>query len=76
MQQNRILLVNTETRRLDFMADSLVVGSKVKDAVKNGDCNMAGDFPDALSKAVEAIVKKACDRAKANSRKTGRPEDI
>lgn len=58
------------------MADSLVVGSKVKDAVKEGDCNMAGEFPEALSKAVADMVKKACARAKANGRKTVRPEDI
>lgn len=58
------------------MADSLVVGSKVKEAVKKGGCNMAGNFPEALSKVVEYKVKKACERAKANGRKTVRPEDI
>lgn len=58
------------------MGDSLVVGSKVKEAVKGAGCNMAGNFPDALSNAVANLVTKACNRAKANSRKTVRPEDL
>ena len=58
------------------MGDLLVVGSKVKDAVKGAGCNMAGDFPDALSAAVADVVAKACGRAKSNGRKTVRPEDL
>lgn len=58
------------------MGDSLVVGSKVKDAVKGAGCNMAGDFPDALSAAVSGLVAKACARAQSNGRKTVRPEDL
>ena len=58
------------------MGDSLVVGSKVKEAVKGAGCNMAGDFPDGLSKVVADLVAKACSRAKANGRKTVRPEDL
>ena len=58
------------------MGDLLVVGSKVKEAVKGAGCNMAGDFPDALSGTVGGLVSKACERAKANGRKTVRPEDL
>lgn len=58
------------------MGDSLVVGSKVKDAVKGAGCNMAGNFPEALSAAVADLVAKACGRAKANGRKTVRPDDL
>ncbi len=58
------------------MGDLLVVGSKVKEAVKGAGCNMAGDFPDALSAAVADVVGKACARAQANGRKTVRPEDL
>lgn len=58
------------------MGDLLVVGSKVKEAVKGAGCNMAGDFPDALSVAVGGLVSKACARAKSNGRKTVRPEDL
>ena len=58
------------------MGDSLVVGSKVKDAVKGAGCNMAGSFPDSLSKCTADCVAKACSRAKANGRKTVRPDDL
>jgi len=58
------------------MGDSLVVGSKVKEAVKAGGCNTAGDFPDALSAVVADLVSKACERAKANGRKTVRAADL
>jgi histone H3/H4 len=58
------------------MAEILVVGSKVKDAVKSGGCNTAGDFVSGLSKEVEAMVKKAIARCKANGRKTVRAADL
>jgi histone H3/H4 len=38
--------------------------------------NCAGDFTDALDKEVEALVIKACARAKSNDRKTVRPGDL
>jgi len=56
------------------MAEMLVVRSKIKDCA--GDCNVAGDFAEALSKEVESLVKKAVDRAKANGRKTITPRDL
>jgi len=40
------------------------------------DCNVAGDFAEALSKEVETMIKKAADRAKANGRKTITPRDL
>jgi len=58
------------------MADILVVGSKVKEAVKAQNMNMAGDFAAGLSKEVEMMVKKACGRAQANGRKTVRASDV
>jgi len=58
------------------MADSLVVASKVKEKISAAGFNMAGDFPDALSTHVDGEVSRAVDRAKANGRKTVRPEDI
>lgn len=58
------------------MAEVLVIASKVKDAIKAGDCNTAGDAVDALSAVVEGLVKRACERAKANGRKTVRAEDL
>jgi len=58
------------------MAELLVVTSKVKEAVSKAGMNCASDAPDALSAVVEFKIKKAVDRAKANGRKTVRPEDF
>jgi len=58
------------------MGDSLVVGSKVKDAIKAEGCNTSGDLADALSAEVATMLKKAAARAKANGRKTVRAADI
>ena len=43
----------------------LVVKSKIKE--HSGDLNVAGDFANALDKEVEAMVQKACGRAKGTS---------
>ncbi|MBS3134543.1 DUF1931 domain-containing protein [Candidatus Woesearchaeota archaeon] len=56
------------------MAELLVVRSKLKDVAK--DMNVAGDFAEALSKEVERLVKRACDRAKENGRRTVQSRDI
>ncbi|MCX6798801.1 MAG: hypothetical protein NTW59_01745 [Candidatus Diapherotrites archaeon] len=58
------------------MAEILVVGSKVKEAVKKAGCNTAGDFTAELSKVVDMKIKKAADRAKSNGRKTVRAADL
>ena len=58
------------------MGDMLVVQSKVKEAAKREGVNVAGDFADALSVKVEAMVKEAVNRAKANGRKTIRGYDL
>lgn len=53
---------------------SLVVRSQIKDLV--GELNVAGDFADALEKKVLQLVKDACTRAEANSRKTVMGKDV
>jgi len=58
------------------MGDSLVVGSKVKEAIKAAGCNTAGDAVDALSAKVGEMVAAAAERAKANGRKTVRGVDF
>lgn len=58
------------------MAELLVVTSKVKEAISKADVNCSSDTPEALSAVVEAMLKKAIERAKANGRKTVRPEDF
>lgn len=59
------------------MADILVVGSKVREFIKaEGNCKTGSDLPEALSKYVEQALRAAINRAKANSRKTVRSEDL
>jgi hypothetical protein len=57
-----------------IMADSLVVKAKIKDAAKG--FNVAGDFADALSDKVQQLINDACERAKANGRRTVMSKDI
>ena len=60
------------------MADMLVVRSKIKDYAKDGkdDFNVSGDFGEALSARVEAMIKDAVRRAKENGRRTVQPRDL
>ena len=58
------------------MGDSLVVGSKVKEAIKAEGCNCAGDVVEGLSAKVSAQLAEAAARAKANGRKTVRAVDL
>lgn len=52
----------------------IVVKAKIKEIA--GDYNVAGDVAEALNKKVEQIVKDACSRAEANSRKTVMAKDL
>ena len=61
---------------LPLFSMSYVVASKVKELLKSMSMMTAGDFPDALSKEVEGLVKKAAGRAKANDRVTVGPRDL
>jgi histone H3/H4 len=58
------------------MSEVLVVTSKVKEAIKAQGCNTAGDAVEAISAKVNAMVKDAAERAKANGRKTVRGVDF
>lgn len=56
--------------------DTLVVGSKVKDFIKDSDLRSDGDLVEALSARVEEILKSAMGRCKENGRSTVRPCDL
>jgi hypothetical protein len=58
------------------MADSVVVQSKVKEAVKGLDLRMDSSLPDALNAKVQAMLQEAAKRAKENGRGTLRPYDL
>ncbi len=53
---------------------SLIVKSKIKDAVK--DLNVAAEVAEALNKKVEQLLKEASERAKANGRRTLQARDL
>jgi hypothetical protein len=58
------------------MADSVIVQSKVKEAVKGLDLRMDSTLPDALNEKVHELLSAAAARAKANNRGTLRPHDL
>ena len=58
------------------MAESLVVQSKVKEAVKGLELRMDSGLPDAINEKLAAMLAEAAERAKANNRGTLRPYDL
>jgi hypothetical protein len=54
----------------------LVVGSKVKAAIKGAGCNTGGDAVDGLNTWVHWLIGQATARASANGRKTVRSHDF
>lgn len=58
------------------MADSLIVQSKVKEAVKGLGLRTDSSLPDALNDKINSMLKDAAARAKNNNRGTLRPYDL
>lgn len=56
--------------------ENLVVGSKVKDFIKDNELRSDGDLIEALSGKVEEILKAGMARCKENGRSTVRPCDL
>ncbi len=56
--------------------EQLVVGSKVKDFIKEEELRTDGDLLEALSEKVEVMLKSAMKRCKENGRSTVRPCDL
>jgi histone H3/H4 len=56
--------------------EMLLVGSKVKAALKKGGCNTAGDALEGLNEVLHWYVQQAVKRTKANGRKTVRSHDF
>ncbi len=55
---------------------NLVVGSKVKEAIKGSGYRCSGDLVDALNSHVHQILSGAVTRCSANNRGTVRPQDL
>ena len=56
--------------------DVLVVASKIREYVKNNDCNTSGEFIGELSNSVYDLIDKAISRAQGNNRKTIQAKDV
>ncbi len=56
------------------MADLIISKSRTKASVK--DCNVSGDFYEALDAKVRCMIADAEKRAVANNRKTLKPQDL
>lgn len=54
----------------------VIVGSKMKDAIRSSGCNVAGDAIEFLNEKVHALLQGAVARAKENGRKTVRGYDF
>jgi len=54
----------------------LVVASKVREYIKEKDCNTSGEFINKLSEAVYCLIDKAVNRAQENGRKTIQAKDV
>ena len=54
----------------------LVVASKVRDAIRSHDCNVAADAIDGLNEWVHWLIAQASKRAQENGRKTVRGHDF
>lgn len=54
----------------------VVVGSKVKDVVRNAGLRSDGELVQAVSEKVHDLLEAAIDRAQANKRGTVRPYDL
>lgn len=67
---------NGKKAKKDAPAESYVVASKVKAALKEAGCNTAGDAMDGLNGWVGWLIDQAAKRAAANGRKTVRAHDF
>ena len=55
----------------------LVVRAKIKEEVqKHGEFSVAGDLAEKLDEKVNELLKNACERAKANNRRTVMARDV
>ena len=65
-----------KTSRAKKPALNVVVGSKVKEAVKSHGVRCSGDLVEALNGKVIAMLSDAVARCEANRRGTVRPQDL
>ncbi len=55
---------------------NLIIKSNIREAVKDKIPNVASEVAEALNQKVQEILDKACERAKANGRRTLHARDL
>jgi histone H3/H4 len=65
-----------KTTKKKVNKDMLLVGSKVKAALKESDVNVSADAIEGLNEWVYLLIEQATRRAEANGRKTVRAHDF
>ncbi|MEZ6197231.1 MAG: hypothetical protein R3F20_16125 [Planctomycetota bacterium] len=56
--------------------ETLIVGSKVKAAIKSNGCMTSGELLEALNAEIHHVISNACARAQNNKRSTVRAHDL
>ncbi len=64
------------SKKSNASKEMLLVGSKVKAAIKEANCNTAGDALEGLNEWVYWLIQQATARASSNGRKTVRAHDF
>lgn len=66
----------TTAKKAEPTEEVLLVGSKVKNAIREADCNASADAIDGLNSWVHWLIEQATERAHQNGRKTVRAHDF
>jgi histone H3/H4 len=64
------------TKKAEPTEEILLVGSKVKNAIREAECNASADAIEGLNAWVHWLIEMATARAHANGRKTVRAHDF
>ena len=67
---------NATKKKTNNTREMLLVGSKVKAALKESDVNVSADAIEGLNQWVYLLIEQATKRAEANGRKTVRAHDF
>jgi len=74
-QEGRGMAKKKSTKKVKKVVEMVLVGSKVKAAIKAQGKMMAGDLLEALNVKVHCMIADAVGRANDNKRSTVRPHD-
>ena len=65
-----------KTTKKKSSLEQVIVGSKVKAAIRDNGCMTSGELLEALNEEVHTLIANACARATNNKRSTVRAHDI